>query len=414
MSVSVVGSPVRLDWSGRRAETWSWLPVAEIEPETLQQVHDIGSLDVAVRVAVMPDAHKGYGMPIGCMLATDAAVVPYAVGVDIGCGMIAAKTTVDATRITPDRVRVALAGIYKRVPVGQPTRHDQKQGSFETRQDSVALREWWNDGGQDDPVLRGTRERADRQVGTLGGGNHFVELQADAEGAMWLMLHTGSRSFGKAVCDRWHAEALARCASEGIDLPSRELAYLDIRDQAGTSYLRDMRYAMRYAEESRARIYENTIEALRETFGALDATDRLETHHNFAALESHEGRDLLVHRKGAVRTTDANGAGVLVTIPGSMQTGSYIGRGKPSATALDTCSHGAGRKLGRNAVRKANVGVDIQAEMLAQGICLVCPEGADTLDELGRAYKDIEDVMRRQRDLVDQVTKLRPLGVVKG
>jgi tRNA-splicing ligase RtcB len=413
MSIAT-GSPIRLDWSGRRAEAWSWLPVEEIEAETLQQVQDIGSLDVAVRVAVMPDAHKGYGMPIGCMLATDGAVVPYAVGVDIGCGMVAAKTTLGVSDVTPQRVREALGGIYKRVPVGQPNRRDPKQGSFQTRQDSVALREWWSDGGQDDPVLRATRERADRQVGTLGGGNHFVELQADLEGALWLMLHTGSRSFGKAVCDRWHAEAVIRCASEGITLPSRELAYLDVRGQAGTSYLRDMGYAMRFAEESRARIYERTVEALHDTFGGFDVTQMIETHHNFAAVEFHDGRDLLVHRKGAVRTTDSTGAGALVTIPGSMQTGSYIGRGKPSGLALDTCSHGAGRKLGRNAVRRANVGVDIQAEMLAQGICLVCPEGADTLDESGRAYKDIEDVMTRQRDLVDSVVKLRPLGVVKG
>src|SRR6266566_9287495 len=145
MSVSV-GSPVRLDWSGRRAETWSWLPVEEIESDTLQQVKDIGSLGVAVRVAVMPDAHKGYGMPIGCMLATRGAVVPYAVGVDAGCGMIAARTTLGLADVTPERVRAALAGIYKRVPVGQPTRRDPKQGSFETRQDSVAIRAWWDDG----------------------------------------------------------------------------------------------------------------------------------------------------------------------------------------------------------------------------------------------------------------------------
>jgi tRNA-splicing ligase RtcB len=410
----IAGSPARLDWSGRKAETWSWLPPDEIEAETLRQVRDIGSLDVAVRVAVMPDAHKGYGMPIGCMLATRGAVVPYAVGVDIGCGMIAARTTLGVADVTPERVREALRGIYKRVPVGQPTRQDPKQGTFENRQDSVAIRDWWNDGGKDDAVLRGTRERADRQVGTLGGGNHFVELQVDLEGALWFMLHTGSRSFGKAVCDRWHAEAVARCANDGIALPNRELAYLDVRSEAGTSYVRDMRYAMRFAEESRARIYESSLQALRDAFGTLDVTERIETHHNFAAVESHDGQDLLVHRKGAVRTTDATGAGVLVTIPGSMQTGSYIGRGKPSAIALDTCSHGAGRKLGRNAVRKANVGIDIQAEMSAQGICLICPEGADTLDESGRAYKDIEDVMTRQRDLVDPVVKLRPLGVVKG
>jgi tRNA-splicing ligase RtcB len=413
MSIAT-GSPFRLDWSGRRAETWSWLPESEIEPETLQQVRDIGSLDVAVRVAVMPDAHKGYGMPIGCMLATDGVVVPYAVGVDIGCGMIAAKTTLGQADITLERVRATLAGIYRRVPVGQPTRRDPKQGSFEARQDSVALRDWWNDGGQDDPVLRATRERADRQVGTLGGGNHFVELQVDAEGAVWLMLHTGSRSFGKAVCDRWHAEALDRCTNAGIDLPTRELANLDVRGPAGVSYIRDMRYAMRFAEESRARIYERCVEALRETFGGLYVTQTVETHHNFAAVESHDGREVIVHRKGAVRTTDPSGAGALVTIPGSMQTGSYIGLGKLNALALDTCSHGAGRKLGRNAVRRANVGVDIRAEMSEQGICLICPEGADTLDESGRAYKDIEDVMARQRDLVDPVVKLRPLGVVKG
>jgi tRNA-splicing ligase RtcB len=408
------GSAVRLDWSGRKAETWTWLPTAEIEPETLRQVRDIASLDGAVRVAVMPDAHKGYGMPIGCMLATDGVVVPYAVGVDIGCGMIAAQTTIGLADVTPERVRQVLEGIYRRVPVGQPTRRDAKQGSFETRQDSVALREWWSDGGEDDPVLRSVRERADRQVGTLGGGNHFVEVQADDEGAIWLMLHTGSRSFGKAICDRWHAEALARCEKEGVDLPSRELAYLDIRGDAGRSYVRDMRYAMRYAEESRARIYDRSVVALTEAFGDLGIVQVIETHHNFAAVEAHEGRDLVVHRKGAVRTTGPGGERTLVTIPGSMQTGSYIALGKESALALDTCSHGAGRKLGRNAVRKANVGVDIRAEMSGQGICLICPEDSDTLDESGRAYKDIEDVMARQRDLVEPVVKLRPLGVVKG
>ena len=413
MSVAA-STPVQLEWSGCKAETWSWLPADELEPETFQQVRDIGSLDIAVRVAVMPDAHKGYGMPIGCMLATDGAVVPYAVGVDCGCGMIAAKTTLSAADATAERVRHALDGIYRRVPVGQPSRRDPKQGSFQTRQDSLALREWWAEGGQDDPVLRLARERADRQVGTLGGGNHFVELQSDAEDVLWFMLHTGSRSFGKAVCDRWHAEALDRCRNSGIDLPSRELAYLDVRSQAGTSYLRDMRFAMRYAEESRARIYESCVEALGETFGGFDVVEAVETHHNFAAIETHDGRDLVVHRKGAVRTTDPNGERAVVTIPGSMQTGSYIGLGKPSPIALDTCSHGAGRKLGRNAVRKANVGVDIRAEMTGQGICLVCPEDADTLDESGRAYKDIEDVMARQRDLVDPVVKLRPLGVVKG
>ena len=413
MSVAV-GGPIRLDWFGRRAETWSWLPPDALEPDTLQQVREIGSLEIARRVAVMPDAHKGYGMPIGCMLAAESSVVPYAVGVDIGCGMIAAKTSLTVSDVTPDRVRDTLTGIYRRVPVGQPSRRDPKQGSFDTRQESTALRAWWEDGGKDDPVLRASRERADRQVGTLGGGNHFIELQVDSEGALWLMLHSGSRSFGKAVCDRWHAEAVDRCANSGIALPNRELAYLDVRGHAGRAYLRDMGYAMQFAEESRARMYERTTEAIAQIFGAFDVTVTIETHHNFASAEVHDGRELIVHRKGAVRTVAPDGSPTLVTIPGSMQTGSYIGTGKPSALALDTCSHGAGRKLGRNAVRKANAGVDIRAEMAGQGICLVCPEDADTLDESGRAYKDIEDVMARQRDLVEPLVKLRPLGVVKG
>lgn len=408
------GSPLRLDWSGRSAETWTWLPTDAIEPDTLQQIRDVGSLSVAVRAAVMPDAHKGYGMPIGCMLATDGAVVPYAVGVDIGCGMIAAQTTLRAEDATPARVRETLEGIYRLVPVGQPSRRDQRQGSFETRQDSVALREWWEAGGKDDTILCAIRERADRQVGTLGGGNHFIELQADEEGSLWLMLHSGSRAFGKAVCDRWHAEALARCTNDCVRLPNRELAYLDVRGPGGRGYLSDMGYAMRYAEESRARMFDRSIQAMADSLGPFGVSRSLETHHNFAAAEVHDGREVVVHRKGAVRTVGPDGAPTLVTIPGSMQTGSYIGLGKPSALAFDTCSHGAGRKLGRNAVRKANVGVDIRSEMAGQGLCLVCPEDSDALDESGRAYKDIDDVMARQRDLVGPVVKLRPLGVVKG
>ena len=171
-----------------------------------------------------------------------------------------------------------------------------------------------------------------------------------------------------------------------------------------------MTFAMRYAEESRDRIERACIEAMTEAFGPFDIEERIETHHNFAAVEKHFGRELVVHRKGAVKTVDANGDGVLVTIPGSMQTGSYIGRGKPSVIALDTCAHGAGRKLGRNAVRRAHVGVDIAAEMAAEGLILVCPPGSDALDEAGRAYKDIEEVMSFQSDLVDPVVKLRPLG----
>ena len=389
-------------------KVWSWLPADEIEPGTMTQIENIAALPCTTHVAVMPDAHKGYGMPIGCALATRAAVVPYAVGVDIGCGMIALKTSL-GTSWPRETVQAALVGIFARVPVGQPSKRNRNGGSFTDRQNSGVLREWNEDRGARDPETRALRERADRQVGTLGGGNHFIELQSDGTN-LWLMLHTGSRAFGKYICDHYHAVAVRECARQHTSLPDKELAFLLLDSVDGEDYMTDMQFAMRYAEESRSRIKTQALDALIETFGAFDVLETIETHHNFAALEQHMDKPVVVHRKGAVKTTN----GALVTIPGSMQTASYIGRGIPSVRALDTCSHGAGRRLGRNQARRDNVGVDIKAEMAAGGIELVCPPDSDALDEAGRAYKDIENVMRYQADLVEPVVKLTPLGVVKG
>jgi len=406
-------TPIEIRADGRTArQSWSWLPEERIEADALAQIRNIGALPVSVAVAVMPDAHVGYGMPIGTVLATDNAVVPYAVGVDIGCGMVALKTDL---RVAEHRERVAdaLHEIYRRVPVGQPSKQDRGQGSHATRQDSAVLREWLDERGAYIADSKQIRERADRQLGTLGGGNHFIEVQSDGEW-LWLMFHTGSRSFGKQLCDVHHDAAVAWCARYHTVLPDKELAFLAFDVDAGREYFADMRYAMRYAEESRGRIERACLAAMTETFGAFTATERIETHHNFASVEKHFGREVVVHRKGAVRTTDDRGEGVLVTIPGSMQTGSYIGRGKHNVLSLDTCSHGAGRRLGRNAVRREHAGVDIAAEMKGEGIILVCPPGSDALDEAGRAYKDIEEVMSLQSDLVEPVVKLSPLGVVKG
>jgi len=400
--------PTRIDYEGRRAEVWSWLPESEIEPDALTQIRNVGSLPCAVGVAVMPDSHKGYGMPIGTALATQDAVVPYAVGVDIGCGMIAVRTSLPI----PDRdqVRAILQRIYETVPVGQPTKQDRSAGSHTDRQDSEVIRRWADDRGDGfQGEAARIRERADRQLGTLGGGNHFIELQTGDVG-LWFMLHTGSRAFGKFICDWYHKKALAFCEAYHTPLPDKELAFLSTHTREGTDYLIDMGFALRYAEESRARIEVAVLAAIREVMGEFTSEYRLETHHNFAAEERHYGKDVVVHRKGAVSTAN----GVDVTIPGSMQTGSYIGVGKPDKRAMNTCAHGAGRRMGRNAMRREHQGVDIKAEMEAEGIVLVCPPGSDALDEAGRAYKDIESVMRYQADLVAPLTHLRPLGVVKG
>jgi tRNA-splicing ligase RtcB len=412
--MSIATGPVRLRLSEAAAQTWSWLPEDEIDADTLVQIGDVAAMPSTGLVAVMPDAHKGYGMPIGCMLATHGIVVPYAVGLDIGCGMIAARTTLSAATLDPARIRAALEVIYTLVPVGMPTRRDRRQGSHAGRQNSAVLREWASAPAMRSGEIKSIRERADHQLGTLGSGNHFLELDNEGTGQIWFMLHTGSRSFGKAICEYWHRVALAHCEAQQRALPSRELAFLDITSEEGRGYFQDMGYALRFAEESRRRIFERTVEALTRTLGPFDVTLVVDTHHNFAAIEKHIGRDLVVHRKGAVRTTALSGDPVLVTIPGSMQTGSYIGRGRASELSFDTCAHGAGRKLGRNAVRRAHVGVDVRKEMEGEGIVLVCPPDADVLDESKRAYKDIEGVMHRQRDLVEPVVRLLPLGVLKG
>ena len=397
-----------------RVPVWSWLPEPEIEPDCMTQIRNVADLPCAVHVAVMPDAHTGFGMPIGTALATEGAVVPYAVGVDIGCGMIAVKTSLPA-RLDRAAIRDALHGIFSRVPVGQPTKTDRGAGSFGTRQDSAVLREWsaaaiergWKTG-----EARQLRERSDRQLGTLGGGNHFIELQTDGAN-VWLMLHTGSRAFGHAVCTRYHLLALEACARSRTPLADKDLAFLRLDTDDGRDYIADMGHALRFAEESRARIERASLEALTAVAGPFEVLWRVDTHHNFAAAERHLGQNVIVHRKGAVLTVDRSGP-LDVTIPGSMETGSYIGRGIASALALNTCAHGAGRRFGRRAVRRANEGVDIRAEMATRGLVLVAPEHADPLDEAGRAYKDIEDVMARQADLVEPCVKLAPLGTVKG
>lgn len=387
---------------------WSWLPAAEIEAGALEQITNLAKLPSAVHVAVMPDCHVGYGMPIGAALATKDTVVPYAVGVDIGCGMIAVQTDIAHDAASIDNVRAALTRIFELVPVGQPTRSDRGAGSFAARQSSHVMRRWTEDRGA--RVSKGAEvaERGDRQVGTLGGGNHFIELQTDGK-TLWLMLHTGSRAFGKFICDQYHEKALRWCQRYYAPLPHKELAFISLDSDEARDYLIDMGFAMRFAEESRKRIRERCLSAIEETFGAFSVGVDIETHHNFAAREKHMGKDVIVHRKGAVKTGEG-----LVTIPGSMQTGSYIAEGVANRLALDTCSHGAGRKLGRGAVRRANVGVDIRSEMEAEGVVLVCPPESDTLDEAGRAYKDIEGVMAYQSDLARPVHALRPLGVVKG
>lgn len=338
----------------------------------------------------MPDAHRGFGMPIGGVLLTQGGVVPNAVGVDIGCGMIAARLSYRVGNLLPGQLEAIRQEIHKAVPVGNGP------GGNHEDDPTVLL------SGELEDKLPGYLDRAQsrRQAGTLGGGNHFIEVQSDGE-HLWLMLHSGSRALGKKTCDRFHAVALAY--SQHL-VPDKDLAFLPMPSIEAEEYLYGMRWCMAFAEQNRARMLAASLEAMQEVLGGFEVTEQIETHHNFAAYEEHYGEGYWVHRKGAVK---AEG---LVTIPGSMGTASYIGRGLNPTESFNTCSHGAGRVLGR---RQANRQITHE-EAVASMSHVVFGVRQGDYDETPMAYKDIEQVMRDQADLVEPVHRLTPLAVVKG
>jgi tRNA-splicing ligase RtcB (3'-phosphate/5'-hydroxy nucleic acid ligase) len=388
---------------GARLPILSW--AADIEDGALRQARNLGNLDVAVdHAALMPDAHSGFGMPIGGVLFTDSAVVPYAIGVDIGCGVQLARTDlVWADSFDRAKLRNVLRQIQQDVPTGFAIHKQAPLG----RSRLVELI------GSDPPrsIQRAWFERALLSLGTLGGGNHFLEVQADEANRVHFMLHSGSRNLGKQICEVFAKKALEACRLARRPLPDDELAYLRFDDDPeATAYWDAMTWALRWAEINRRQMMDR-VEAAFRKHASVHRFERLvDIHHNYAAVEEHLGVRGIVHRKGAVRA----GKGDSVLIPGSMGTGSYVGEGLGNADAFETCQHGAGRVLGRNQAKRLKRSDEVFAEMAAWGIEFVSDEPATAAEEAAFAYKDIEDVMTRSADLVRPVTRLRPLGVVKG
>jgi tRNA-splicing ligase RtcB (3'-phosphate/5'-hydroxy nucleic acid ligase) len=363
----------------------------EVGAQTLEQAHHLASLPFAVRhVALMPDTHVGYGMPIGGVLATRGVVIPNAVGVDIGCGMAAARfRDFRASALSRDDLKTLLAGIYRVIPVGF-AHHKQRQHL-----------EWDT---TDAPVATAEQDRAAFQVGTLGGGNHFIEIQRDDTGRVWVMVHSGSRNVGKRVADHYNGVARALQRRLGSAIPDAwHLAHLPIDSEEGQAYLADMRACVAFARTSRARM----LDAVEALVGPAD--ERLDVAHNYAADEEHFGERVVVHRKGATRAY----AGEVGIVPGSQGTRSFIVRGRGHAESFMSCAHGAGRRMGRKeAGRRLDLAHE-KAALDAQGILHAVKRPGD-LDEAPGAYKDIDAVMASQADLVDPVVELRPLAVVKG
>jgi tRNA-splicing ligase RtcB len=378
----------------------SW--AGALDMRTLEQATNVSNLPFAIdHVALMPDGHAGYGMPIGGVLFADKAVVPYAIGVDIGCGVALVETDLTVGDLPTAALDAVLASIDRGVPTGYHSLKSPVDREVALEAMGIAKPESVKDAWFD---------RALGQLGSLGGGNHFLELQRDEAGTVFVMLHSGSRNLGKTICDEYHKRALAQNKAWHADLPHNELAYLPIGTDDYAGYWSAMEFALRFAEVNRSRMLD-VVERSFEHLTKIGRFDRLvDVHHNYAAWENHAGRNGIVHRKGAVRAR----AGEVVLIPGSMGTASYVGDGLGNAESFETCQHGAGRALSRTAARKSKTSREVYDEMAALGVVLRSSDPKGVAEEAAFAYKDIESVMAASVSLVRPTKRLTPLGVVKG
>lgn len=370
----------------------------DVDEATLVQARNLANLPFAFHhVALMADAHVGFGMPIGGVMAARGQVIPHAVGLDIGCGMRAWCTGIPYAELRPVKDRI-LNDIQRSVPTG-----------FEWHKTSQASRTDIFDDMPDVPALRAQRERAEQQIGSLGGGNHFLELQVDANDVVWAMVHSGSRNLGKQMGEHYNAVAKEYDRQSGSVVPLEwGLAHLPIDSDPGQEYLTVMEWCLTFALENRRLMAEDIERAIRRNFPGAERTEEVSIHHNYASLETHFGEQVVVHRKGAVHACGR------VIVPGSMGTASYIGEGTCNPEAFESCSHGAGRLLGRKQAMREIPRDTVLEQLESDDISLFKVKKGDVAEEAPGAYKDIEDVMLHQEDLVTPVYRLKPVGVVKG
>lgn len=372
-----------------------WLKEGEMEEGALKQARNLANLPFAYKhIAIMPDTHQGYGMPIGAILATKGAIIPNAVGVDIGCGMCSLRTNLEELE-TADLKKI-MTQIRKSVPVGYK-RHSSPQEES-----------WMPELKGNLPIAEQEYENALYQIGTLGGGNHFVEIQKGSDGYIWIMIHSGSRNIGFTVANHYNKLAQAKNKVSGNKVPM-DLAYLSEDDKDYELYWNEMNYCIDFALANRKLMMERTKMAFKDILPEVEFTDFINKPHNFASIETHFGEKVIVHRKGATRARE----GEWGMIPGSQGTRSFLVKGKGNVHSFESCSHGAGRVMSRAQARKK---LDLKKESKAleeQGILHAIRHRND-LDEAPSSYKNIEEVMANQMDLVDIQIELQPLAVVKG
>jgi tRNA-splicing ligase RtcB len=379
-----------------RPNVLSW--ATDVEENTLDQAARSAAMPfVPEHIALMPDAHWGLGATVGSVIPTEGAIMPAAVGVDIGCGMIAAKTDLTSQDLG-DNLDALMPMVELRIPAGAGKAHEAAVGA-------------WAYGSIGRPATDLTSKQeatSATQFGTLGSGNHFVEVCLDDTDGVWVVLHSGSRGIGNQLAQRAITEAKGLMKQYFIALPDPDLAYFVEGTTEFDRYIQDMLWAQRYAMESRSTMMDAALRSLFEIVGSGGEVDRVNCHHNFTQRETHLGRSLWITRKGAIKAEQTD-RGV---IPGSMGTRSYIVSGKGSVASYTSCSHGAGRRMSRNEARKQLSVESLNAAMA--GKAWNADHAVELLDEHPDSYKDIDQVMAAQADLVTVEAVLRQVFNYKG
>ena len=391
---------VMQDEGARPIKIWT----DEVEATALTQLKNLARLPFinSNGVACMPDVHAGIGSTVGTVIATEQAVIPAAVGVDIGCGMNAVRLSLKASDL-PDNLKPLRDEIERRVPLGVGGAHDDDTDIGELN--GMIWKTIIH------PIFKGDHmrfhDKAASQIGSLGSGNHFIEICIDENQDVWIMLHSGSRGIGNMIGTHYIAKAKRQMEQFFITLPDDNLAYFPEDTEDFDDYMYAVGWAQNYALENRRRMMIQVIEAMRSMMPAFTITqEAINCHHNYVEKEHHFGRNMWVTRKGAIRARE----GDLGIIPGSMGQRSYIVRGKGNLQSYCSCSHGAGRVMSRaEAKRRFSL-----ADLVAQTEGVECRKDEGVIDEIPASYKDIDQVMANQTDLVEVVHQLKQVLCIKG
>mgnify|MGYP003290803641 CR=1 FL=1 len=374
----------------------------DVDEKAMEQIENLTTLPfLHHHLAIMPDVHAGMGMPIGGVLACEDAVIPNAVGVDIGCGMCAVKTNWKVSDIPTDILRKEIMrGIRNQIPLGM-NHHKQSQ-------DEKYLPQGFDIDKME--IVKHRQQAILHEIGTLGGGNHFIELQKDEDDTLWIMIHSGSRNLGKLVGD--HYNNIAKNLNKlwhSVVSPDIRLPFLPRGTKEFGAYWNEMKYCIEFALCNRKLMMQRIEEVISYAIPGIEFEQMINIAHNYAAMEHHFGKDVIVHRKGATLAQE----GVIGIIPGSQGTASYIVEGLGNPDSFNSCSHGAGRVLSRSAaIRTLDMAAEV-SQLEAKGIihAIRCQ---DDMQEASGAYKDIEDVIANESDLVKVRTRLLPVAVIKG